>query len=126
MPLPRKALPVSFTITLSAARSMPVDVTATLADGTATLADSDYTNASGLITIPAGPAAQTHTFSVPTTADAKVEPNETFTVTLTSTDPNATMPAGPATGTITNDDAYSVSIANASATEGTAVTLPLP
>ena len=116
---------VSFTITLSAARSMPVDVTATVADGTATLADSDYTNASGLITIPAGPAAQTYTFSVPTTADAKVEPNETFTVTLTSADLNATMPAGPATGTITNDDAYSVSMADGSAAEGTAVSFTI-
>ena len=85
---------------------MPVNVTATVADGTATVVDSDYSNVSGLITIPAGAAGQTYTFSVPTTADAKVEANETFTVILTSTDPNATMTGGPAVGTIINDDTY--------------------
>ena len=113
----------AFTITLDAARAMPVNVTATVADGTATLADSDYTNASGLITIPAGAAGQTYAFTVPTTADAKVEPNETFTVTLTCTDPNATMPAGSATGTITDDgDTFGISIADASASEGDGIT----
>ena len=116
---------VSFTITLSAARSMPADVMATVSDGSATVADGDYANVSGPITIPAGAAGQTYTFNVPTTVDAKVEPNETFTVTLTSTDPNASMPAGPGTGTITNDDAYSVAIADASAAEGAAVSFTI-
>ena len=66
---------------------------------------------------PAGPAAQTYTFSVPTIPDFKAEPNETFTVTLTSTDLNATMPAGPATGTITNDD-YRLTVSKIGAAAG--------
>ena len=65
---------VAFTITLSAARSMPIDVTDMVVDGTATLADSDYTNASGLITIPAGLGGADFHLNVPTTTDAKWNP----------------------------------------------------
>jgi hypothetical protein len=85
--------PVTFTITLDEARFMDVDVSVATSDGTATLADSDYTETNGVVTIPAG-AAGPYTFDVATTSDAKVENDETFTVTLSSTDPNANIGCG--------------------------------
>jgi len=105
---------VTFTITLEAERSMPVDVTYSTSDGTALVADSDYSSASDIIvSFPAGPAGQTETFTVATTEDAKVEPAEDFTVTLSSADPNATWTDQTGTGMITNDDLYGITIADA-------------
>lgn len=93
---------VVFTVSLSAASGQSVTFDWATSDGTATLANSDYTSSSGTaVTIAAG--ATSTTISVPTTSDATIESNETFTVTLSSP-VNATNGTMTATGTITNDD----------------------
>ena len=103
---------MTFTVTMNVARSMAVNITYTTADGTATLADNDYTqHTATVVTIPAGLAGQTATFTVATTADTKVEANETFGVTVSSADANFNGTDATGTGTITNDDTATVSIA---------------
>ena len=71
-------------------------------------------------------AGQTHAdFPVQTTADALDENDETVSVTL-SAPSGALIADGTAVGTITDDDPLpTVSVGNASATEGDAVTLPV-
>lgn len=76
------------------------------ADGTAT-AGSDYTAASGTATIPAGSTTTTITVSV--IGDTTNEPDETFTVTLSSP-VNATIATATGTGTILNDDAIAAGL----------------
>ncbi|MCK4961830.1 MAG: hypothetical protein KAS19_05055, partial [Anaerolineales bacterium] len=112
---------VTFTITVDAPRSMDVDVTYTTADGTATLADSDYTQHVGtVVTIPAGAGNQTQPFTVATTGDTKVEDDEAFTVTVSSTHGSYDGNDDTGTGTITDNDEYSISISGApSIVEGT-------
>jgi fibronectin-binding autotransporter adhesin len=90
-----------FTVILSFASEQPVTVTFATSDGTAT-AGGDYTATTQTVTIPAG--QRTATVTVPVTGDTTVEPNETFTVTL-SAPSGATIGTATATGTITNDDA---------------------
>jgi len=93
-----------------------VNVGFATADGTATLADSDYTGLTGTLCF-AGEANETQTITVSTTADAKVEADETFLVSLWNVVPqgagvsaaNFSTPGSPATGTITNDDTPRVS-----------------
>lgn len=92
--------PLTFTVTLSAAASSTVTVHFTTADGTAT-AGSDYTAASGTLTFAAGETSKT--LSVTIAGDKTVEPDETFTVTLSGA-VGATISAATATGTILNDD----------------------
>ncbi|RIK82793.1 MAG: hypothetical protein DCC68_05345 [Planctomycetota bacterium] len=119
---------MTFTITMSAAQSEDVTVTVNTSDGTATVADGDYTAvANQTVMIPAGETSAT--FTVTIARDAKVEADETFTVALSNPlldgVPEPTLVAiadGTATGTITNDDAATVSIANASVVEGNAGT----
>ncbi len=89
-----------FTVSLSAASSLPVTVTAFTADGTAN-AGTDYVAKSNTVTINAG--ALSNTFSVVVLGDTTIEPNESFLVTLDSPI-NATIGVSPATGTIVNDD----------------------
>ena len=91
-----------FPVTLSAAAAAPVTVTYATADGTATVADHDYQAAAGTLTIPAG--STTGTVTVLVNGDAKVEPDETFSLTLSA--PTAATLGSPATatGTIVNDD----------------------
>lgn len=83
-------------------------------DGTA-LAASDYTATNGTLTIPVG--ATSGTVTVPVSGDTVIEPDETFTLTLTAP-ANATLTTGSITGTIINDDFPTVSIAPASVVEG--------
>ena len=89
-------------------------------NGTAT-AGVDYTAESGTITFAAG--VTTQTVHVGIIGDTAVEPNETFTVTL-SAPLGVTIAKGTAVGTITNDDVAvvvtppAVSVADASVTEG--------
>src|SRR5262249_23569913 len=64
-----------FTVSLSAASSVPVTVNYATSDGTAT-AGSDYQAASGALTIPAGQV--TGTITVLVNGDRLAEPNETF------------------------------------------------
>lgn len=72
------------------------------ANGTAT-AGTDYVAASGNVTIPAG--STTVTVNVPITGDTTVEPDETFSLTLSNAT-NVSFISNPvATVTIANDDA---------------------
>jgi chitinase len=107
---------LTFTVTLSAASASPVTVAYATADGSAT-APLDYTATSGTLTF-SGTTTQTITVSI--VGDTAVEPNETFQVVL-SAPTGATIAAGSATGTITNDDMASLptlSIGNAALAEG--------
>ena len=119
---------VTFKATLSAAVSSNVVLGWTTgADDTTgarqATADTDYTAVtSGTVTINANQTEAT--FTVQTTADTTTEGDETFKVTISGT----TLPGGvtiataSAIGTIQDDDGVTVSVADASATEGSTVT----
>ncbi|MFZ1640435.1 MAG: Calx-beta domain-containing protein [Candidatus Contendobacter sp.] len=113
--------PFIFTVTLSAAASLPVTVNWATADNTAT-AGSDYTAASGSLTFPVG-GPLTQTLTVPVIGDTTAEPNETFVVNL-SAPVNATLAQAQGTGTIVNDDSPTLSINNVSQNEGNSGTTP--
>lgn len=89
-----------FTVTLSAASANAVSVRYATANGTAQ-AGSDYTGQSGTLTF--SPGQTSRTISVPVFGDTAVEPDETFTLTLTAPTA-ATLARSMATGTIRNDD----------------------
>ena len=115
---------ITFTVTLSAASENMVTVSyaTSLQTGDKAAGSGDFTAESGALTFAAGDTAQT--FTVSTTGDSTAEEDETFTVTLSSAS-NATIPAGggTATGTINDDDVDpTLSIADASGTEGSAIT----
>ena len=91
---------IHFTVTLAPASGKTVTVSYATANGTAQ-APGDYTATSGLLSFTAGQTGKT--VAVPIVNDTAVEPDETFTLSLSS--PNgATIGQGTATGTITNDD----------------------
>ena|GEM_PF-1075492 len=94
----------TFAVTLSAASGRTVTVDYATANGTAT-AGSDYTAASGTLTFNPGETGKQ--ISVSVNGDTTVEPNETFTVTL-SNPANATIARPQGTGTINNDDAQPI------------------
>jgi hypothetical protein len=87
-------------LTLSAASASDVTVRFTTSNGSAT-APGDYKAKNVTVTIPAGSTSKLA--GVVVIGDAAVEPNETFTVTLSSP-VGATIADGSATATITNDD----------------------
>lgn len=106
----------TFQVTLSGPTSDTVTVDwETVLDGTATR-DDDLAHQSGTLTI--APLATSGTIDVEVDGDDVDEPDETFTVALTSAT-NATVSSsqGSATGTIVNDDAPSVTIDDTSAGE---------
>ena len=108
------------TLTLSGPSPDVVAVNFATADGTATAAGNDYTATSGTATFNANTTSTT--IAVAIVGDAGFEPNETLVVNLTSP-VNATIADAQATVTITNDDGQpSLSIADASVTEGAAAT----
>jgi len=94
------ATTATFTVTLSAAAAGAVSVNYATADGSAT-AGSDYTAVSGTLNFAAGET--TKTIIVAIAGDTVVEPNETFTVTLSAAS-GATLADASGQGTITNDD----------------------
>jgi len=98
----------TFTVTLSAAQTVPVFFDATTSNGTAT-AGSDYVakTVTGQRIVIGGTSK---TVTVTINGDTTVEPNETFTVTL-SNPVAATIADGSALGTISNDDAAALSLA---------------
>ena len=106
-----------FTVTLDLASGETVTVDYATADGTA-LAGSDYTAASGTLTFAAGDTSKT--IDVLVTDDSLGEGDEDFTVTLSSAS-NAGMSDGEATGTITDNEIPTLTIADATATEGASV-----
>ncbi|MGH8245378.1 MAG: Calx-beta domain-containing protein, partial [Gammaproteobacteria bacterium] len=103
-----------FAVTLSSASASQVTVNYATASGTAT-AGTDYVAVSGTLTFPPGSTIQNIT--VPVNGDTVLEPDETFTVNLSSP-VNATIANGVGTGTITNDDRSTLSISDASVSEG--------
>jgi hypothetical protein len=114
--------PLTFTVAMVPVSASDVTVDYTTSDGTAT-AGSDYTMASGTLTIPAGQASGSIVASV--NGDTTYEPNETFTLTL-SNPVGATIVAGTAVGTITNDDPLpQLVVGDASVLEGNSGTSPL-
>ncbi|OLP52322.1 beta strand repeat-containing protein [Allorhizobium taibaishanense] len=107
----------TFTVSLSAASGQTVSVNYATADGTAT-AGSDYVARSGTLTFAPGVTAQS--VAVTVNGDTAVEPNETFSVSLSGVS-NATVARATGTGTIVNDDAVVV-VSPASLTSATAGT----
>ena len=89
-----------FTLSLSAPRAGDVTVTATTSNGSAT-AGPDYAATAMQVTIPAGQTSAA--FAVLVIGDADDEPDETFTVTLSSP-AGAVIADGTAIGTIVDDD----------------------
>ena len=92
---------LNFTVTLSSPYTQNVSVAYNTKNATAT-AGSDYTATSGTLTFALGETIKT--ISVSINADAIVEPDEKFKITL-SNPLNATISKATATGTIQNDDA---------------------
>src|SRR5262249_25651115 len=80
-----------------------VAVSYATADGTATAADNDYLPAPPNQFLLFAPGETSKTVTVLVNGDTKVEPNETFTVNLSSP-ANASILKPQGTGTITNDD----------------------
>ena len=109
---------LTFTVTLDQAVSGGLTVTPTFTDGTAS--GSDYTENTTALSF-SGTANETQTFTVATTRDAVLEGNETFTVGLSASHASVTA-TDTATGTIRDNDAASVSVSDASATEGSSLT----
>jgi len=104
-----------FTVRLSQAAAVPVTYSIATGNATAT-AGSDFT-ARSLVgeTIPAGSLSRM--FVVDVTGDTGVEANESFTASLT-TATGATILDGEATAIVRNDDGPTLSIADATTTEG--------
>ena len=92
---------LTFKLTLSEASAATLSSDYATADGSAT-AGSDYTSTSGTATWNLGDAL-TKDVSVTFSGDNVYENDETLTLSL-SNPVNLTLPAGPATGTIQNDD----------------------
>ena len=116
---------LTFTITLGGAVSGGFTVTPSYTN--VTTADTDYTANTTALTF-TGTANETKTFTVSTTEDYVLEANETFTVSLTTSD----VPQGvtitatdTGTGTINNDDSAIVTIADTSSTEGANMTFTI-
>jgi hypothetical protein len=103
--------PVSHTVLVSYATS----------DGTATVADNDYAATSGFLSFP--PNTPAMTVSVPVNGDTTLEPNETFTLTLSNAS-GAVIQDGVGQGTIQNDETPSVSIGDCTVVEGNSGTTP--
>ena len=113
---------LTFTVTLDNAVTGGFKVTPGFTDVSATKG-TDYTENTTALTF-AGTAGETQSFTVTTTEDTAVEPDETFTVSLAVSGATATVTAtDTATGTITNDDGGAeVTIEDASAAEGETIT----
>ena len=114
---------LSFTVTKVPASEQDVVVSYATSDDTAISsadgADADFTATSGMLTIAA--SETTGTVRVSTTQDLLGEMDETFTLTLSGAT-NATLLDATALGTIIDNDLPSLSVADASVTEGGQVT----
>ena len=104
-----------FTVTLSEESAQTVTVGYTTHQGTA-LTSTDFTGNSGTLSFPAGTTEKV--IEVSTREDTTDEPDETFTVKLTSPN-NATLLDDVGIGTITDDDPFpALSIGDATVEEG--------
>lgn len=112
----------SVTVTLSNPSSTDITVGYATATGSATSAD--FTAATGTIIIPAG--STTATITVATTPDPTAEPDEQFTLSVTSTTSNATTGDSTASTTILDDDTTpQLAIADVTITEGAPATFTI-
>lgn len=115
-------LQMSFPITISPPAGVPITLTVNTANGSAT-AGSDYTAiTAGSTTIPAGAAS----FGLEVTVlnDLRVEPSETYTVSLSN--PSAgTLVTAQALGTIIDNDAAVLNLTPVTQAEGNAGNGPL-
>jgi arylsulfatase A-like enzyme len=93
----------AFTVTLSNAVTGGANVSYATANGTATTGDADYAATSGTLSF-TGTAGETRTINVTVNGDTTVEPNETFTVSLSNPTNGVTLADAQGVGTITNDD----------------------
>ncbi|MEI7595673.1 MAG: HYR domain-containing protein, partial [Bacteroidota bacterium] len=108
-----------FTVTMSGVSDATVTVNYATANGTALTTDNDYTSKSGTLTFAAGETIKTVTVLV--NGDNKIEQDETFTVALSALSVNSrniTLGTSTGTGTITNDDAATISINSVTHNEG--------
>ena len=113
---------LTFTVTVDKAVGDDFTVTPGFTGGTAT-EGTDYTGNTAVIEFDGTTSGETHTFTVSTSQDADVEADETFIVNLTITGTTETLRAtDTATGTIVDDDEASLTIADASASEGDSIT----
>lgn len=113
---------LTFTVTLSAASGRSVYVNYATANGTAT-AGTDYTSTNSSLTF--NPGVTSLTVSVPVIGDTMYEGNETVLFNLT-TPTNATIARAQAVGTIIDDDPVpTLSVSDASVTEGNSGTSSL-
>jgi len=102
---------LDFTLTFNALSSLSdTGISYTISDGTATKVDNDYDAVSGggilfggWGDVSLGGGVQTRIVSVTINGDTKIEPNETFTITL-SNPVNMEILNATATGTIIDDD----------------------
>ncbi|MBO6496559.1 MAG: Ig-like domain-containing protein, partial [Roseivirga sp.] len=107
----------TFTATLTGSIDQAISVDYATSDGTASA--SDYTAANGTLNF-TGTDGETQTFNVTVANDDIVELDETFTVTLSNVQAggkNVTISDATGLGTITNDDAASISIDDVSKAE---------
>ena len=104
----------TFQVTLSNPSYQTITVAFATANGTAT-AGVDYVATSGTVTFVPGDTAET--IAVEITGDNVDETAETYVVNL-SNPTNATIATAQGTGTIQDDDGPTISISNASVTEG--------
>ena len=117
-----EGLNVFFLVRLSATASQDVTVTCTASfESGDTAAAADLSTTTGTATIQAG--TTTGSCAIGTVSDSTDEEDETFTVTLSNPSSNALLAADPtAKGTINDDDdPPTVSVADVSAEEGTAL-----
>jgi hypothetical protein len=104
-----------FAVSLSAASAQSISVNYATANGTGT-AGSDYVAASGTLTF--APGTTTQSITVTINGDTTLEPDETFSVNLSSP-VAATIADASAVGTILNDDdPPAISIGSVSVPEG--------
>ena len=114
---------ITFTITLDEAVQGGLTVTPDFTDVTA-VEGTDYDENTAAITF-TGTKGETQTFTVSTDEDAVLESDETFTVGLTASDaPTGTSvtDTDEATGTVNNDDGATVTVNDASVSEGGSMT----
>ena len=110
-----------FTVSLTGASGSVVTLDLATSDATAT-GGVDYTPVA--TTVVFSPGATTATVTVPTTSDTTDEPDETLTLAVTSSTGTVGDTSDTGVGTIVDDDpAPDVTIADASATEGSSITV---
>ena len=112
---------MTFTVSLGDAVQGGLTVTPSFTDVTA-VEGADYDENTTALSF-TGTANETKTFTVSTTEDAVLEGNETFTVGLTVSGTTLDITAtDTGTGTINNDDGATVTVNDASASEGESLT----